>query len=113
MSQRSTPRYYQLRTILCQKIEQGDWRPHDALPSERELMLFYGVTHIIIRAALDLLEADGSMYGTHGRGTFVSPLKFEYSRNTLSSFHEDMQMRGMIPGQRLLFVGDLVPNPRV
>ncbi|HOU13081.1 MAG TPA: GntR family transcriptional regulator [Anaerolineae bacterium] len=67
------PRYYQVYVSLEERIRSGEFAPGDALPSERQLVLDYGVSRITIVKALDLLERDNLIERQHGRGNFVLP----------------------------------------
>jgi GntR family transcriptional regulator len=107
------PKYYQLRDILRQKIEDGDWPPHSALPSERDLEELYFLSRTTIREALKLLEQDGYIYRSHGRGTFVAPPKQLTDLNATLSFTQEMRLRGMTAGQRILYVGMEEPSARI
>ncbi|HBY93130.1 MAG: GntR family transcriptional regulator [Ardenticatenaceae bacterium] len=109
----AVPKYYQLHDILQQKIEDGVWRPHESLPSERELESLYNVSRTTIREALGILEKEGYIYREHGRGTFVSRPKLQYSLNMLSSFTDDMKLRGFVAGQQLLHLEYVEPSSRV
>lgn len=107
------PKYHQLRDIIRQKIEDGEWPAHSAIPSERELEELYHLSRTTIREALRQLEADGHVYRSHGRGTFVAPSRQLTALNAMTSFTDDMRMRGMEPGQRILSMGREEPSPDV
>lgn len=51
---------------LLERIRSGEFGPGDQLPSERELMQFYGVGRPAVREALQALERDGIVAITHG-----------------------------------------------
>lgn len=107
------PKYYQLRDIIRQKIEDGEWPAHSAIPSERDLEDLYHLSRTTIREALRLLELDGYIYRSHGRGTFVAPPKQLTALNAMTSFTDDMRMRGMKAGQRILRMGMEEPSSYV
>lgn len=65
------PRYYQVYVSLEERIRSGEFGPGGALPSERQLVLDYGVSRITIVKALDLLVRDNLVERQHGRGNFV------------------------------------------
>ena len=73
----------------------------DAIPSERQLTRELGVSRLTVRAALDDLVREGLLVRKHGSGTFVSQPKIAQEL-TMTSFTEDMQRRGMVPGSRTL-----------
>jgi GntR family transcriptional regulator len=69
------PLYYQLQELLKQHIESGTWRPGDMLPSEPELARHFGVSRVVVRQALAILDDDRQIRRVRGRGTFVAPPK--------------------------------------
>jgi len=108
-----TPKYYQLAKILRQQIENGDFQPHDAIPSERQLEERYSLSRPTIRQAIDVLSRQGYIYRVHGKGTFVSPPKLQKGMLELTSFSEDMRKRGLKPGHQILEFGYVSPNVKV
>jgi GntR family transcriptional regulator len=78
------PLYYQLQELLKEQIESGGWRPGDRLPSEPELARRYGVSRIVVRQALAILQDDGQILRVQGRGTFVSEPKLDARAGGLS-----------------------------
>lgn len=65
------PRYYEIKADIRQKINDGHYKPKEALPSEPCLQKIYGVSRITVRKALDDLYTDGLIYKIQGKGTFV------------------------------------------
>lgn len=92
------PKHRQLRDLLIGMVVPGK-----AIPSERELMLSYGVSRSTVRKAIDGLVADGLLQRTHGLGTFALRPRLE-SRLHLASFSQDMRRRGRTPSTRLISV---------
>lgn len=107
------PLYYQLKEFLKGRIESGGLRPHDRLPSERELEERYGVSRMTARHALVELELEGYAYREQGRGTFVAEPKLRQGLLRLTSFTEDMEARGLQPGARVLEVRLLPQAPEL
>ena len=107
------PKYYQLANILRQQIENGDFQPYDAIPSERQLEQRYNLSRPTIRQAIDLLSRQGYLFRVHGKGTFVSPPKLQKGILELTSFSEDMRKRGLKPGQRILEFGYVKPDSKI
>lgn len=66
------PRYYQVYTLVLDRIQSGEFQPGSAIPTERELGEDYGVSRITVIKALDMLEHDGYIIRQQGRGTFVA-----------------------------------------
>lgn len=107
------PKYYQLANIIRQQIINGDFQPHDAIPSERKLEQRYNLSRPTIRQAIDLLSRQGYLYRVHGKGTFVSPPKLQKGMLELTSFSEDMRNRGLEPGQKILEFGYVKPSSKI
>ena len=73
----------------------------EAIPSERQLTLDFGVSRLTVRAALDELVREGYLVRRRGSGTFVSEPKIAQEL-TMTSFTEDMRRRGMRPTSRTI-----------
>ena len=94
------PKHLQLRDILLDLIE-GELAPDQAIASERELSERYGVARMTARRAIETLVAEGRLFTVPGRGTFVAPPKFDLQLR-LTSYHEEMERRGMVPASKVL-----------
>jgi GntR family transcriptional regulator len=66
------PLYSRVATMIQNKIVSGQYRPGQRLPTEDGLIESYGVSRITIRGALALLETNGLIIRTRGKGTFVA-----------------------------------------
>lgn len=77
-------------------------RPHDPLPSERELVTRFGVSRATVRQAVGRLEEEGLVYRAQGSGTFVADPATISKSLALTSFSEDMRSRRLTPDSRLL-----------
>lgn len=84
------------------EIISNSLAPHDALPSERELMASYGVSRMTVRAAIAKLIDEGRVYNVHGSGTYVGSIEQFSKTPKLTSFTEDMLSRGFVPSSRPL-----------
>jgi DNA-binding GntR family transcriptional regulator len=63
--------YRKIAADLRRRIESGELRPGDALPSEAALVERYGVARGTARQALGDLETAGLVETRHGKGRFV------------------------------------------
>lgn len=70
--QHPMPVYLQLKEMLQNQIEQGVYRTHQKLPSERDLCEHYNLSRMTARRALKELIDEGLAYTRVGKGTFVS-----------------------------------------
>jgi GntR family transcriptional regulator len=93
------PLYLRLQKHIRRAIQSGDLRPLDALPGERDLAEAFGVSRVTVRKALAALVESGLLHQRQGSGTFVAPApqKVEQPLSRLTSFSEDMQLRGLEP----------------
>jgi GntR family transcriptional regulator, N-acetylglucosamine utilization regulator len=93
------PLYLRLQRHLHRAIQSGDLKPLDALPGERDLAESFGVSRVTVRKALAALVEAGLLHQRQGSGTFVAPApqKVEQPLSRLTSFSEDMQLRGLEP----------------
>ena len=87
------------RDLVLDLIEQLD--VGDAIPSERQLSVDFGVSRLTVRAALEDLSREGYLVRRRGSGTFVSEPKITQEL-TMTSFTDDMRRRGMRPSSTTL-----------
>jgi GntR family transcriptional regulator len=97
------PAYRRIQYALQKRIEAGELRPGDAVPSERELARSYEVSLMTARHALAELEHAGLVDRRRGAGTFVALPKIHFNR--LASFTEQMASRGLPARSRILSAG--------
>jgi len=96
------PLHHQVYLDLRAAIESGELRPGDRLPPERELTRRYGCSLITVRRALTELAREQRIERTRGRGTFVLHPRIDRDLAGTLSFTEEMQIRGLDAGTRLV-----------
>jgi GntR family transcriptional regulator len=67
-----SPLYRQIKNLMLQALEDGEWGPGDVIPSETELALRFSVSQGTVRKAVDELAADNLLLRRQGKGTFVA-----------------------------------------
>ena len=67
-----SPLYRQIKSLLLQRLESGEWRPGEAIPSESELAVHFNVSQGTVRKAIDELAAEHLLLRRQGKGTFVA-----------------------------------------
>lgn len=102
------PLYHQLYELLHNKIIGGEWQPGDLIPTENELMGTYRLSRGTVRKALDELVKEGLIDRQRGRGSFITRPIIRQVANEMSTFIDDMRLRGFRPETRVIFSG-LVP----
>jgi GntR family transcriptional regulator len=66
------PLYKQIRQLLVQSLDQGEWKPGEMIPSELELAARFQVSQGTVRKAVDELAAENLLVRRQGKGTFVA-----------------------------------------
>lgn len=66
-----SPLYQQIKTLILQSLQSGEWKPGDTIPSEFDLAARYRVSQGTVRKAIDELAADNLLVRRQGKGTFV------------------------------------------
>ncbi len=67
-----SPLYQQIKSLILQSLESGEWRPGEAIPSEMDLAARFRVSQGTVRKAIDELAAENLVQRRQGKGTFVS-----------------------------------------
>lgn len=96
------PLYYQLKEIFRSWISSGNFDSDKRFPSESELQERFRVSRMTIRRALSELVNEGFLVREQGRGSFVVRPRVQDQLRRLTSFTEDMQLRGLSTESRIL-----------
>jgi GntR family transcriptional regulator len=80
-----SPLYQQIKALLMQSLQSGEWKPGEIIPSETELATRYKVSQGTVRKAIDELSAENLVVRRQGKGTFVTThheerVKFRFLR---------------------------------
>lgn len=67
-----SPLYQQIKSLILQSLQAGEWKPGDMIPSELELAARYKVSQGTVRKAIDELATDNLLVRRQGKGTFVA-----------------------------------------
>jgi GntR family transcriptional regulator len=67
-----SPLYQQIKALLTRSLQDGEWRPGEAIPSELELAARFRVSQGTVRKAIDELAAENLLMRRQGKGTFVA-----------------------------------------
>jgi GntR family transcriptional regulator len=67
-----SPLYQQIKGLILQSLQGGEWRPGEVIPSEMDLATRYRVSQGTVRKAIDELAANNLLVRRQGKGTFVA-----------------------------------------
>ena len=67
-----SPLYQQIKALITQSLQSGEWKPGELIPSEVELAGRFKVSQGTVRKAIDELAAENLVMRKQGKGTFVS-----------------------------------------
>jgi GntR family transcriptional regulator len=67
-----SPLYQQIKALLMQSLQSGEWKPGELIPSEIELAVRFKVSQGTVRKAIDELAAENLVVRKQGKGTFVA-----------------------------------------
>jgi GntR family transcriptional regulator len=105
-----TPRYFQLAAAMRALISSGAFRPGEAIQSERSLVKLTGMSRVTIRHAIEELLREGMLSRRRGSGTYVAR-RIDQPLSMLSSFTEDVRMRGGRAGSIWISREKVLPTP--
>ena len=98
---------------LKTEIASGRFAHSDVLPGERELCAMLDVSRTTLRRAIELLVEEGALSRHHGAGTFVrrGAPHIDQPLSRLTSFTEDMRLRGLEASNVVIKRGLFLPTP--
>jgi GntR family transcriptional regulator len=67
-----SPLYSQIKALILQSLQAGEWKPAEAIPSEMDLAVRYNVSQGTVRKAIDELALEKLLIRRQGKGTFVA-----------------------------------------
>jgi len=67
-----SPLYQQIKALILQSLNAGEWKPGEPIPSEFELAARFRVSQGTVRKAIDELAAENLVLRRQGKGTFVA-----------------------------------------
>lgn len=97
------PLYYQLKQQM-EKIEKGEWKPGDSVPTEQELQQSYNLSRTTVRQALAemVMVMEGRLIRQRGRGTYVAQPKFQHDPLRHRGIGQYLLEQGLTPGWKVL-----------
>ena len=88
-------KYLKVYNDIVSKIESGIYEPTTMLPSEKNLINHYQVSRDTVRKSLSMLEQNGYIQKTKGKGSFVLDInKLNFPVSGVVSFKEVTERSG-------------------
>src|SRR6476646_7948296 len=109
----SMPLYLQLAGLLRGRIESGEWKPGQKIPSENELNRLYGVSRMTARQVLAQLVNEDLLFRVQGKGTFVAHRKISTRSPAYMGIREQLEQLGYATTTRVLSSDVVTADPRV
>jgi DNA-binding GntR family transcriptional regulator len=103
----------QVQRDLRRRIERRDFDPGSRIPSEAELVNYYGVSRMTVRRAIEALAADGLLRSRRGSGTFVTESNdlLRSDVDLLRPWREQLLATGHVAQSRLVETAEHVRIP--
>ncbi len=67
-----SPLYQQIKALILQSLQAGEWKPGESIPSEMDLAARFRVSQGTVRKAIDELAAENLVMRRQGKGTYVA-----------------------------------------
>ncbi|ACD52711.1 MULTISPECIES: GntR family transcriptional regulator [Clostridium] len=96
------PKYYLLKKMLAERIENEEFEINEPILSERELMEQYQMSRITVRKAIDELVNEGYLYKIQGKGTYIKTDDKSQDLFSITSCTEEVKALGMTPNKRVI-----------
>jgi DNA-binding GntR family transcriptional regulator len=93
------PLYSQLKNLIIEKIENGEYPEDSKIPSEQEFCDVYNISRPTVRQAISELTNNGYLYKEKGKGTFVAKSKTGIDIKNYSGFTDSI-LDCQVPGQK-------------
>lgn len=100
----NSPIYLQLREVVRSKIEDGEYAPGTAIPSENVLASTYGINRLTVRSAIDALVNEGLLKRVHGKGVYVVA-QIQRDLEVLGGFSQTMNEKDVETRKKILLKG--------
>jgi len=104
------PMYLTIVEDIKQKINSGQLKPSDTVPSESALCKEYGASRMTVRKGLAILANDGYIYSIPGKGSFVRVPEL----NKYTIYYNEMNNSiNTVDQSRLLEVNIIMPDEKL
>jgi DNA-binding GntR family transcriptional regulator len=107
------PLYYQIETLIRNRIIAGEFNSGSSLPTEEELSEKYNVSRITIRRAMEGLVSDGLIVRQRGKGTFVAQKARHLDVSRMVGNFDDLIIAGTFSRANILDFSWMQPGEEI
>lgn len=107
----NVPLYSQLKQMIVDQIENGEYHPDSKIPSEQEFCETFEISRPTVRQAINELTNNGILYRMKGKGTFVTKLKSLIDIKNYNGFTDSI-MDSQVPGDREFIKTGVISNKK-
>ena len=98
----SAPYYKQIKQEIYSRIQRGEWKEGDRIPSERKLCEQFGISRITVRQAISQAVNEGILKSYPGKGTFIIKKKASRGFFVNKDFSTMIRELGKEPRSKIL-----------
>ena len=109
-------KYMDIYKDLKVKIENGEYKYQELLPSENHLILTYGCSRNTVRRAVSTLVTDGYVQTMQGKGVrniFQPALRATFTIGGIESFKESAVRNHQTPRTEVLYFAELTTDAKI
>ncbi|MCL5985574.1 MAG: GntR family transcriptional regulator [Actinobacteria bacterium] len=107
------PFYYQVKEMILDRIQTGEFKDGDFIPSEKSICDEFNVSITTVRKALDELVKAGILEKIRGKGSFIKTPKIVRELTGIYGITDDIRKHGVRPGRKVLSFKQTNPNEEV
>lgn len=93
--EKTGPLYYRIKEDIKEKIQRGELKPGEMLPTESRLCEVYGASRVTIRRAITELITENVLERGFGKSATVKCENVPRSLNRLGGLHEELEKAGI------------------
>lgn len=100
----ATPLYVKLKDYVRSRVETGEWKIGQRVPSENELVDILGVSRMTANRALRELADEGLVVRLRGKGSFVATRKRTSQFQSVPNIADEIRRNGGIHSARVILL---------
>ncbi|MGV1832573.1 histidine utilization repressor [Agrobacterium vitis] len=100
----ATPLYVKLKDYVRSRVETGEWKIGQRVPSENELVGILGVSRMTANRALRELADEGLVVRLRGKGSFVATRKRTSQFQSVPNIADEIRRNGGIHSARVILL---------